>query len=253
MKKDYLASGAMADTADLVVLGAYYGTGDKGGVMSVFLMGCQDAKGRWRTVCKCGNGHTDAALAQINRELDVVKISKDRSKVPPWLDINAANLVPDFVVRDPKKAPVWEITGAEFSKSTAHTADGISIRFPRVTKVRDDKSWGDATSLDELKALVAASKSSEATGEMDPEEDGGDGEGAVAAATRTLAARKVGGSGGGPIKATIPKRMRPVYDAEDDDEEEEEEDVVEDEDEDEDIGSDSEGAAPRGHGREPCR
>ena len=30
MKKDYLADGAMADTADLVVLGAYFGTGNKG-------------------------------------------------------------------------------------------------------------------------------------------------------------------------------------------------------------------------------
>ena len=30
VKKDYLADGAMADTADLVVLGAYYGTGNKG-------------------------------------------------------------------------------------------------------------------------------------------------------------------------------------------------------------------------------
>ena len=30
MKKDYLAGGTMADSADLVVLGAYYGTGNKG-------------------------------------------------------------------------------------------------------------------------------------------------------------------------------------------------------------------------------
>ena len=34
MKKDYLEEGAMADTADLVVLGAYYGTGNKGKVTS---------------------------------------------------------------------------------------------------------------------------------------------------------------------------------------------------------------------------
>ena len=42
VKKDYLNEGAMADSADLVVLGAWYGTGNKGGLMSVFLMGCYD-------------------------------------------------------------------------------------------------------------------------------------------------------------------------------------------------------------------
>lgn len=30
VKKDYLNEGAMADTADLVVLGAFFGTGSKG-------------------------------------------------------------------------------------------------------------------------------------------------------------------------------------------------------------------------------
>lgn len=30
VKKDYLYDGAMADSADLVVLGAWYGTGNKG-------------------------------------------------------------------------------------------------------------------------------------------------------------------------------------------------------------------------------
>ena len=44
VKKDYLNEGAMADSADLVVLGAWYGTGNKGGLMSVFLMGCYDEK-----------------------------------------------------------------------------------------------------------------------------------------------------------------------------------------------------------------
>ena len=42
MKKDYLNEGAMADSADLVVLGAWYGSGNKGGLMSIFLMGCYD-------------------------------------------------------------------------------------------------------------------------------------------------------------------------------------------------------------------
>lgn len=49
-----------------------------------------------------------------------------------------------------QNAPVWEITGAEFSKSNVHTANGISIRFPRVTRIRDDKDWETATDVDHL-------------------------------------------------------------------------------------------------------
>lgn len=42
MKKDYLADGAMADTADLVVLGAYYGTGANVSFDLLFLLlSCQ--------------------------------------------------------------------------------------------------------------------------------------------------------------------------------------------------------------------
>lgn len=158
VKKDYLCQGAMADTADLVVLGAYYGTGNKGGLMSVFLMGVYDPHtDRWKTVTKVGNGHDDKTIDKINKELKVQKISKDFNRVPPWLTISR-QYVPDFVVADPKCAPIWEITGTEFSKSDAHTADGISIRFPRVTKIRDDKDWKTATNLPRLKILFAKSK-----------------------------------------------------------------------------------------------
>jgi DNA ligase-3 len=68
----------------------------------------------------------------------MVKIRQDKSLVPSWLKVDST-LVPDFVVRDPKVSPVLEITGAEFSESSHHTADGISVRFPRITKIRDDK------------------------------------------------------------------------------------------------------------------
>uniref|UniRef100_A0A8C0GCS1 DNA ligase n=1 Tax=Chelonoidis abingdonii TaxID=106734 RepID=A0A8C0GCS1_CHEAB len=158
VKKDYLNEGAMADTADLLVLGAFYGQGSKGGMMSIFLMGCYDPKSqKWCTVTKCSGGHDDATLARLQKELDMVKISKDPSKIPSWLKINK-NYYPDFIVPDPKKAPVWEITGAEFSKAEAHTADGISIRFPRCTRIRDDKDWKTATNLPQLKELYQLSK-----------------------------------------------------------------------------------------------
>lgn len=111
VKKDYLNEGAMADTADLVVLGAFYGKGSNGlwtrfvsfsvgksvcgafpirrslplrppgGIMSSFLMGCYDPDSKkWCTVTKCSGGYDDATLARLQKELDVVKISKVREE-----------------------------------------------------------------------------------------------------------------------------------------------------------------------------
>ncbi|XP_075975774.1 DNA ligase 3 [Anticarsia gemmatalis] len=160
VKKDYLFDGAMADTADLVVLGAWFGTGKKGGMMSVFLMGCLDTRrNKWVTVTKVHTGHDDSTLERLQKELAplMVKISQDSNKVPSWLDCNKG-MVPDFVAADPKSQPVWEITGTELTKANLHTADGISVRFPRVTRIRNDKDWKTATNLDELKHLYKTSK-----------------------------------------------------------------------------------------------
>ncbi|RZF40363.1 hypothetical protein LSTR_LSTR008793 [Laodelphax striatellus] len=158
VKKDYLFGGAMADSADLVVLGAWYGTGNKGGMMSVFLMGCYDPRTkRWVTVTKVHGGHDDKTLERLQTELDMIKISKDQTKVPDWLNCTKT-MVPDFVAKDPKAQPVWEIQGAEFTQHEVHTAAGISIRFPRVTRIRSDKDWETATNLPELKVLFKKSK-----------------------------------------------------------------------------------------------
>lgn len=53
----------MADSADLLVLGAYYGTGNKGGLMSVFLMGCYDEDTKtYRYVSRLVMNSTDVCL-----------------------------------------------------------------------------------------------------------------------------------------------------------------------------------------------
>lgn len=70
--------------------------------MSVFLMGVHDpVTDKFYTVTKCGNGLDDETLAKVNKELQVVKISKNMGKVPSWLKINKSQ-VPDFVVQDPR-------------------------------------------------------------------------------------------------------------------------------------------------------
>ncbi|XP_013192403.2 DNA ligase 3 [Amyelois transitella] len=160
VKKDYLFDGAMADTADLVVLGAWFGTGKKGGMMSVFLMGCYDSRRKkWLTVTKVHTGHDDSTLDRLQKELSPLmeKISQDYNKLPHWLECNKG-MVPDFVAKDPRKQPVWEITGTELTKANIHTAGGISVRFPRVTRIRDDKCWETATNFEELQKLFNTSK-----------------------------------------------------------------------------------------------
>lgn len=45
--------------------------------MSSFLMGCYDPDSKkWCTVTKCSGGYDDAMLARLQKELDVIKISK---------------------------------------------------------------------------------------------------------------------------------------------------------------------------------
>ncbi|KAL7675306.1 hypothetical protein ACOME3_001569 [Neoechinorhynchus agilis] len=157
VKKDYLADGSMADSADLVVLGAYYGTGSKAGMKSVFLMGCynEDTE-QWCTVTKVGNGFTDDDLDQLQTQIRMDKLN-DKGKLPHWLNCKRM-YVPDFIVENPRRSLVLEVSGAEFSTSKQHTANGISIRFPRVTRIRDDKSWLEATSLKYLTQMFEKSK-----------------------------------------------------------------------------------------------
>lgn len=158
VKKDYLYQGQMADSADLVVLGASYGSGRKGGVLSIFLMGCFDNRDfLWKTVTRVHTGLDDNARLEMHDELLKLMERSNPHLVPTWFLCNKP-LLPDFVAKDPLQMPVWEITGAEFTKSGENTTAGISIRFPRITRVRNDKTAKDATDLKHLEELYEASK-----------------------------------------------------------------------------------------------
>ena len=117
-------------------------------------------------------GFDDKTLERLQKDFEnkMIKIKGNYDRCPDWLYCSR-QMVPDFVVKDPKESPVWEVTGAEFSKAELHTAAGISIRFPRVTKMRDDKDWKSATSLDQLKQLFETSKETTDALEDDDEDE----------------------------------------------------------------------------------
>jgi DNA ligase-1 len=80
---------------------------------------------------------------------------------------------------------VWEMKGAEFTLSPIHraavgridgTSRGLSVRFPRFIRVREDKPYTDATSVDQLIELYDA--------QVDRCQGRGDGSAAAAASAR---------------------------------------------------------------------
>jgi len=146
-KRDYRSE--MIDTVDLVVVGAFYGRGRRGGKFGALLMAAyNEEKDVFETVCKVGSGFTDEDLNQLPDLLKPYIVDKKPARV-------VSNIEPDVWVV-PKL--VAEIIGAELTLSPLHTcavgkvrADaGISIRFPRFIRWRDDKGPEDATTSNEL-------------------------------------------------------------------------------------------------------
>ncbi|TMW41098.1 hypothetical protein DOY81_013820, partial [Sarcophaga bullata] len=99
VKKDYLFGGRMADTADLVVLGASYGSGKKGGILSIFLMGCYDPRDKlWKTVTKVHTGLDDKTRLEMHDHLMKLMDRSDGKQVPTWFLCNKP-LIPDFIAK----------------------------------------------------------------------------------------------------------------------------------------------------------
>ena len=146
-KRDYKSE--MTDTVDLVVVGAFAGRGRRAGKYGALLVAAYDPdRDMFRTVCKVGSGFTDADLARLNELLKPYIISSKHPRVDSIMK-------PDVWITP---ALVVEIIGAELTLSPIHTCcrdavrkgAGISIRFPRFIRLRDDKAPEDATTVHEL-------------------------------------------------------------------------------------------------------
>lgn len=146
-KREYRSE--MTDAVDLVVVGAFHGRGRRGGTYGALLMAAYDPDDDvFRSVCKLGSGFTDEFLAELPKRLR----RYERAQRHPRVD---SRLEPD-VWLDP--ALVFEVIGAEITLSPIHTAgwnvfregSGLAIRFPRMTRVREDKSPTEATTVKEI-------------------------------------------------------------------------------------------------------
>ncbi|KAI0019002.1 ATP-dependent DNA ligase [Xylariomycetidae sp. FL0641] len=150
IKKDYLSG--VGDSLDLVVLGAYYGKGKRTSVYGAFLLACyNNATDSYETVCNIGTGFSEQVLEELHKQLSEIKI--DRAK--PFYSHSSGNQHQPDVWFEPRY--VWEVKTADLTLSPRYKAGckegvdpsgekGISLRFPRFIKIRDDKKPDEATS-----------------------------------------------------------------------------------------------------------
>src|SRR3989337_2450116 len=151
MKQEEEASAKLSDTVDCVVMGYTAGRGKRALFgLGQFLAGIIDYD-VIKTVTKIGTGISDEQFRELFIRLRKLKV-KDKPK--EYGDVSKL-IIPDVWV---EPSLVVEIAADEITKSPIHSA-GYALRFPRLIKFRDDKSWDEATTLKELKRLSDFQKS----------------------------------------------------------------------------------------------
>jgi len=149
VKREYRSE--LADTLDLVIIGALYGRGRRVGKYGALLLGVYDEKqDLFRSVSKVGTGFTDQHLESFYNSLESLRIAHKPPRVDTRMDQMDVWFEPKIVI---------EVIASEITLSPTHTAGlnsikqgyGLALRFPKFTgKIRDDKGPEDATSVHEL-------------------------------------------------------------------------------------------------------
>lgn len=151
VKKDYSTS---SDTLDLIPIAGWHGQGRKAKWWSPILLAVRNPEsGALEAVTKCMSGFTDK-FYQANKD----KYAEGSTNVisrPAYVEYYGQ---PD-VWFEPQE--VWEMAFADITLSPTYTAAiglvseerGLSLRFPRFLRVREDKSIDEASTSDYLALL----------------------------------------------------------------------------------------------------
>jgi DNA ligase-1 len=138
--KNWLKIKPVMETLDLVVIGAKWGEGRRASFMGSYRLGCQDrTSGKLLDVGWVATGFTDEALADLTemfRELIVLEKGMEMEIKP---------------------AVIFEVAYEEIQKSPNYSS-GYALRFPRLVAVRDDKSLGEADTLERVISLYVGQR-----------------------------------------------------------------------------------------------
>jgi DNA ligase-1 len=121
-------------TLDTVIVAAEFGHGKRAGVLSDYTFAVRDG-GRLLTIGKAYSGLTDAEIASLTERLMSITISREGNR---------------FAVRP---EIVLEIAFDSLQPSERHES-GLAMRFPRIVRIRDDKTPEAADTLETARRLA---------------------------------------------------------------------------------------------------
>nr|WP_287848929.1 ATP-dependent DNA ligase [Methanothrix sp.] len=133
--KNWLKIKPVMETLDLAVIGAKWGEGRRASFLGSYRLACLDeATSKLQDIGWVATGLTDEALAELTelfRELILVQNGMEVELKP---------------------AVIFEVAYEEIQKSQSYSS-GYALRFPRLVRVRDDKSLEEADSLERVESL----------------------------------------------------------------------------------------------------
>lgn len=175
IKPDYVDK--TCDDLDLLIVGGYFGKGRTKNLLSHFLLALAEPPEqagadptKFVTVCKVGSGYSMKELYDLNVGLNnsarLFRV-ENKKKVPDWLKMTTER--PEVYI-EPKNSKIVQVRAAEITSSNSYGV-GYTLRFPRVERIRTDKSWRDCMTTEEFHTMRVDTEGKLAR-KLDPEDPG---------------------------------------------------------------------------------
>ncbi len=149
--KRWLKIKTVLESLDLVITAAEYGHGRRKNWLSDYYLGAHDPEtGEFLNVGKTFKGLTDAELTDLTGRLKEIAVSTKGQRVV---------VLPKIIV---------EVTYNEIQQSPKYRS-GMALRFARITRIRDDKSSEEASSIKLVREIY--DKQFRNKGKYNPQED----------------------------------------------------------------------------------
>lgn len=163
VKPEYMSE--FGESLDCIVIGGYYGSGRRGGTLSSFLCGLRVTQNHIQaganpekcfSFFKVGGGFRAEDYAEIRHHTEGKWMEWDPKNPPTeFVELGGGEARqyerPDMWIR-PRDSVVISVKAASAGPSDSF-ARGITLRFPRFRRLRMDRSWDSALTLEEFHEL----------------------------------------------------------------------------------------------------